>query len=401
MINGKEFNAEVGSVVIFSDKEFIWSGSQWNELGYININGSNISLEIVNDLTTGGANKALSAEMGKTLQDTIIENEEILSYALNTLNDTKQDVLVSGTNIKTINGKSILGSGNMNIVGTGGGDSTYLPENLPLSLATEETIGGIPSGTTVRDLMNKTFTDMFNDLLFPTRNPEHTNPDIVGIDFSEETVSVGSNTLSITNLTFEQGNWTKYNNDLNYAGSATEVLYDIKINGNTYNSLDNLPVKYTTPGQNTYSVTIKYNQGPVPVNNKGVEQPSLAAPSSSITRTKIVNATYEYSVRLTTSQNDMTTFVTPFIKDGNKGVINFGNIGTIPSDSIKDSVDIFKVYGELTSLNAKDTLFNSTYSILEKFQSETKSDGYTYYKYKDNVEIGEIEINDGTITFNL
>ena len=32
----------------------------------------------------------------------------------------KQDKLVSGTNIKTINGVSILGSGNLNIVGAGG-----------------------------------------------------------------------------------------------------------------------------------------------------------------------------------------------------------------------------------------------------------------------------------------
>lgn len=38
---------------------------------------------------------------------------------------TKQDILVSGRNIKTINGNNILGSGNINIGGSGGGASTF------------------------------------------------------------------------------------------------------------------------------------------------------------------------------------------------------------------------------------------------------------------------------------
>ena len=39
------------------------------------------------------------------------------------LNANKQDILVSGTNIKTINNESLLGSGNITIQGGGGGDS--------------------------------------------------------------------------------------------------------------------------------------------------------------------------------------------------------------------------------------------------------------------------------------
>lgn len=46
----------------------------------------------------------------------------------------KQDTLVSGTNIKTINGQSILGEGNIEIQGGSGGD---------ISIATEDTVGGI------------------------------------------------------------------------------------------------------------------------------------------------------------------------------------------------------------------------------------------------------------------
>lgn len=52
-----------------------------------------------------------------------LENKPDLSiYATKTELDNKQDTLVSGSNIKTINNESILGSGNIDIQGGGGGD---------------------------------------------------------------------------------------------------------------------------------------------------------------------------------------------------------------------------------------------------------------------------------------
>lgn len=47
----------------------------------------------------------------------IAEDEEVTAAAINALDEDKQDVLVSGTNIKTINNTSILGSGNITIQG--------------------------------------------------------------------------------------------------------------------------------------------------------------------------------------------------------------------------------------------------------------------------------------------
>lgn len=56
--------------------------------------------------------------------DVIEENEEVVASALNDLNTNKQDTLVSGANIKTINNQSLLGEGNITISGggSGGGD---------------------------------------------------------------------------------------------------------------------------------------------------------------------------------------------------------------------------------------------------------------------------------------
>ena len=54
-------------------------------------------------------------------------DKQQMEQEINNLNNTKQDNLVSGTNIKTINGEDILGEGNLEIEG-GGGTSNY--ENL-------------------------------------------------------------------------------------------------------------------------------------------------------------------------------------------------------------------------------------------------------------------------------
>ena len=103
--------------------------------------------------------------------------------------DTKQDTLVSGTSIKTINGESVLGSGD--IVITGGGSGSSEPVSLaqttgsgtdvimsqkavsdriqytnlnPVPIA----IGGVEAGTT----FNKTpIIDILNSLLYPYQNP--------------------------------------------------------------------------------------------------------------------------------------------------------------------------------------------------------------------------------------
>ena len=53
-----------------------------------------------------------------------------LDQIINWLNSNKQDTLVSGTNIKTINGQSILGSGDIPIQGGGGGGGSILDQYL-------------------------------------------------------------------------------------------------------------------------------------------------------------------------------------------------------------------------------------------------------------------------------
>ena len=63
-----------------------------------------------------------------------------LQHEVDELKVTKQDTLKSEINIKTINGNSILGEGNIDITG----ESGYLSEDLTTTVS----VGGISSGTT-------------------------------------------------------------------------------------------------------------------------------------------------------------------------------------------------------------------------------------------------------------
>lgn len=79
---------------------------------------------ITNDNNTnnsGGGNGIDVDELNKYLADYVTEEElKNKNYATITALSDKQDKLVSGDNIKTINGKSILGEGNITIQGEGG-----------------------------------------------------------------------------------------------------------------------------------------------------------------------------------------------------------------------------------------------------------------------------------------
>ena len=95
----------------------------------VSIKGSDASVTIVDNLTSTSSTSALSAKQGKVLNDNKIETSSIATSFGSTLSDSKvaseklvknsldakQATLVSGTNIKTVNNNSLLGSGNINI----------------------------------------------------------------------------------------------------------------------------------------------------------------------------------------------------------------------------------------------------------------------------------------------
>ena len=84
------------------------------------ISGTNIKT-INNQSILGSGNIEIQASTGETDLSNYYTKEECNStFATKTELNSKQNTLVSGTNIKTINGNSLLGSGDITI--TGGGD---------------------------------------------------------------------------------------------------------------------------------------------------------------------------------------------------------------------------------------------------------------------------------------
>lgn len=72
---------------------------------------------------------------------------------VNALAKSKQDKLTSGTNIKTVNGQSLLGSGDIAISG-GGGDVTAAGNNTFTGTNTFDTVTNLNSGLIIRDATN-------------------------------------------------------------------------------------------------------------------------------------------------------------------------------------------------------------------------------------------------------
>lgn len=79
--------------------------------------------------------------------------ENAVQEKINEIIDGKQDVLVSGTNIKTINNESLLGSGNINISSGGTVDQTYDPTSTNAQSGVAIAGAGFLTGITSSDIV--------------------------------------------------------------------------------------------------------------------------------------------------------------------------------------------------------------------------------------------------------
>ena len=132
-----QIEAEIPSKVssLENDLNFVNSGDVKTQVeGYNYINSGQAQTQIDNSIsgkldtdaftayTANTQTEIDNAVSGKVDSSRVDEIEEVTASALVELHSTKQDILVSGTNIKTINNQSLLGSGNIEIQGGSGSD---------------------------------------------------------------------------------------------------------------------------------------------------------------------------------------------------------------------------------------------------------------------------------------
>ncbi len=129
-------DAEVAAAVTarVPDGTSVGDGLRWNGTGYSS--GSfGINLSALTDFQLNSAN---------IFDDTATNGDTSKVWSADKVYDQlalKQDVIVSGTNIKTVNNLSIVGSGNVDIAGTGGGSEITTLSAAPYSDVACDTSG--------------------------------------------------------------------------------------------------------------------------------------------------------------------------------------------------------------------------------------------------------------------
>lgn len=113
-----DLNNDSGFITNADIQDFVTSGDVQTQIDS-SISGK-LDTDAFTAYTANTKTEIDNAVSGKVDSSRVDEIEEVTASALVELHNTKQDILVSGTNIKTINNESILGSGNIEIQGGGG-----------------------------------------------------------------------------------------------------------------------------------------------------------------------------------------------------------------------------------------------------------------------------------------
>lgn len=168
-------------------------------------------------------------------------------------------------------------------------------------IATVNALGGIPAGTTVAQLKNKTFSQLFDELIFPTVNPT----------FEAPTASLSLKSTSTTPIIQEVGTTgssvpvgASFNRAYNpgaikIAGVKKQNRGgDLKAN-ESFIYINNAPASKEFPteipeGSITYKYRAAYAQGPQPLDSKGnnyqTPLPAGTVDSAAVT----INGVYPY-----------------------------------------------------------------------------------------------------------
>ena len=126
-----DLNNDSGFITNAGIQDFVTSGDVQTQID--NSVSGKVDTDIFTAYTANTKTEIDNAVSLKADSSRVDEIEEVTASALVELNSKKQDILVSGTNIKTINNESILGSGNIVIQGGSGGGSYTAGANIDIT----------------------------------------------------------------------------------------------------------------------------------------------------------------------------------------------------------------------------------------------------------------------------
>lgn len=288
---------------------------------------------------------------GKEIDDKLDLVQELSTDVTSIKEDIKD--IPKKEEFKTINGESIIGEGNIEITIPESTPGEYTSVISDKTLTTPNAVGGIAKGTKVSDLEGKTFSEMFDDLLFPTVNPTFTPPSAsIAFKNYNSTQEVGATGPTASNFTvgYNAGaitlNGTKQANRGGTQNTSNSFIY---VNGSASNKT--LPSKVTL-GKTTFKYRAAYNQGPQPKNNKGGNYSTPLAAGTVDSSAITLNGTYPWY-----ASTSSATSTNPVIKqslvawDTTAGNMSTGQFTVQPSGTLPQ---VFKLPRQIKTLQLKN-----------------------------------------------
>lgn len=164
-----------------------------------------------------------------------------------------------------------------------GSDNIY-NSNLATTLSMTEDVGGMPSGTLVSDLSGvQTYDQLFDTILFPTSYPTASGPSvgltgaggglkIIGSTFNGTLVTT-ANQGSIVLDSVTQGVRSGDVTAANIAGPGGPYTLGVT----APNGIDDQAIAghIVTIGQQTWTLTATFDQGPMPLDSTGADYPAV------------------------------------------------------------------------------------------------------------------------------
>ena len=224
--------------------------------------------------------------------------------------------VVTAANIINFTGTGVTVTANGNTanvdISGGGGSSTYTnltptPINFP-----SDADPNIPADTTFQD---KTFTEMMNMMLYPTLYPTLTNPSLQSVNLSPSgyqeiglVIGIGGLTLSnnfnrgtINPAYTTSGFRSGLPNTYNYTSPGGELPTSIVTSATTGVSNATTSTYTVTPGVQSFTVSVNYDEGPQPLNSIGGDYDSPLAAGNNPPGSTSKSITGVYPVFATTS----------------------------------------------------------------------------------------------------
>lgn len=256
--------------------------------------------------------------------DTVYDDSAIqAAVALNTAKDltTKQDALVSGVNIKTINGESLLGGTDIIITGSVYDDADVLKDADTLSpvtginkLMTQSDVAGLGGG----DMLSSTYDPIINANTAKVSNVDHPLVETavpVGAVFTDTVYDdtaiqgeVDANTAKVGITTAQANDIISNNAKISYTDSAAVAANTAKV---TYPSADSTKLGLIEAGAtNDNTATIQTKRPLKTINGTSLEgsgdivvagggQPDVVVEDLAVTGTKTINWNSGETYRLT------------------------------------------------------------------------------------------------------